>query len=437
MNSACRLLLLCAAAQQPAEAPRPNVVLIVADDLGYGDLSIQGGEIPTPSIDSIAAQGIRFTQAYSVAPVCSPSRAGLLTGRYPQRFGFEMNVGPSGIEDDFGLPVEEVTLATRLRTLGYRTGAFGKWHVGYEPKMHPLERGFEEFFGFLGGAHSYLEAREADRLQNPILRGRETVDEIDYLTRDLAAEAIAFIERHEDEPFFVYLPFNAVHTPLEAPESYLARFAELPDPRRRTFAAVLTALDDAVGRVLRTLHELELEDETLVLFLSDNGGPGNLTGANNAPLRGNKGQLWEGGIRVPFLARWPGRFPAGIVDERPISALDVHPTVLAAAGGTLPADAALDGVDLLPTLRDPRSDAPRRTLFWRFGDQVAVRVGDWKLLRPGDGTTRLHDLARDPGEEHDLASEQPEKLRELDEAAAAWLRELSDPRWSRKPRSER
>ncbi len=414
-----------------APASRPNILFIAADDLGYGELSIQGSrDIPTPHIDSIGAEGIRFTNGYVSCPVCSPTRAGWLTGRYQQRFGHEFNPGPAQqASPDFGLPLSETTLADRLKAAGYATGLVGKWHLGYREPFHPLRRGFDEFFGFLAGAHPYLPRRGAE----PILRGNSPVQESEYLTDAFAREAVAFIERHKQRPFFLYLSFNAVHAPLEATDKYLARFSRIADQRRRTFAAMLSALDDAVGRVLAAIRTHKLDENTLVIFISDNGGPTRNSTSRNDPLRGYKGQVLEGGIRVPFLMRWKGRLPEGRTWDQPVIALDIVPTALAAAG--LPLPDSLDGVNLLPYLTGERRGAPHPALYWRFGNQAAIRKGDWKMVRLGDGATHLYNLAEDIGETRDLAAAQPARLKELSEDWEAWNRQLVAPRWQ--PRARR
>lgn len=434
--------LLVAAVAVAAPAERPNILLIVADDLGWGELGCQGNpQIPTPHIDSLAKNGTRFTNGYVSGPYCSPTRAGLMTGRYQNRFGHEFNPGPAEqAVENFGLPLGETTLPQRLKSAGYATGMFGKWHLGYRPEFHPLQRGFDEFFGFLGGAHSYVDAG-ADRA-NPIQRGTATVEKIDYTTEAFARETVGFIERHRSAPWFVYLPFNAVHAPLQAPEKYLQRFAAITDEKRRTFAAMLSAMDDAIGTVLTKLAELKLEENTLVFFISDNGGPTPSITSGNGPLRGYKSQTWEGGIRVAWLVQWKGKVPAGRVDERPVIQLDILPTALAAAGVAAKPEWKLDGVNLLPFLRGEKSGAPHEALFWRFGAQMAVRMGDWKLVKgPGNGAgieeaaratlagAELYNLKNDIGEKTNLASANPEKVRELAAAWTKWNGELVEPKW--------
>jgi arylsulfatase A-like enzyme len=418
-------------AQQP-----PNIVLIVADDLGYGELGCYGGqEIPTPHINSLATNGVRCSSGYVSCPVCSPTRAGLLTGRYQQRFGHEFNPGPIQNEanDARGLPPDQRTIADRLREVGYVTGLVGKWHLGSQSDRQPQRRGFDEFFGFLGGAHSYVNAQGDKR--NPIMRGTKAIDEGEYLTAALAREAGAFIDRHAKQPFFLYLAFNAVHAPLEAPQPLIDQFSKLEPAKRRTFAAMLTSLDAAVGDVLHKLASLQLTDNTLIFFLSDNGGPTRMTTSENGPLRGFKGEVYEGGIRVPFLVQWKGRLPAGLVYDQPVISLDVMPTAMAAAGAPLSADAPVDGVNLLPYLSNNQTEPPHVDLYWRYGDQWAIRRGAWKLEHCDEAGAQLYDLANDIGESRNVAGEQPELVRQLKDSWNAWSSQLTEPLW--KPQARR
>ncbi len=456
MNTSVRFgILLAVVAAVRGEEPvqtrrnRPNIVLIVADDLGYGELGCYGGrQVPTPHIDSIAAAGVRWTAGYVSCPVCSPSRAGLWTGRYQQRFGHELNPGPAAMADPaFGLDPQETTLAEQLRQAGYTTGLVGKWHLGYREGCRPTDRGIQSFFGFLGGANPYWP--------NPgepvatILRGNQAVAEADYLTEALAREASAFIEGHRREPFFLALAFNAVHAPLQAPDPYLEKFQHISDKRRRTFCAMLAALDHAVGTVLSKLRQSDIEDDTLVMFLSDNGGPTPQTTSRNDPFRGTKGTVWEGGIRVPFVMQWNGHLPAGRVDDRPIIALDLFPTSLAAAGVELPATVKLDGVNLLPYLDGTRETDPHTALYWRFGQQAAIRMGDWKLVqarsrravrqasdRPASlDRAQLFHLPDDASESRNVAADHPQQVQQLTDAWKAWNAELMAPRWVTRRRS--
>jgi arylsulfatase A-like enzyme len=416
-----------------AKGRRPNVLLILADDLGYGELGCQGcRDIPTPNIDAIASGGVRFTDGYVSAPLCSPTRAGLMTGRYQQRFGHEFNPGGQArAVENFGLPLAQRTLAEWLKREGYVTGLVGKWHLGFKAEYVPTKRGFDEFFGFLGGAHAYLPSGRG--AGGGLLRGTERVAEKEYLTDAFTREAVAFIDRHQAEPFFLYLAYNAVHAPMQGSAEREGRFADIADPARRTFATMLAPLDDGVGAVLGRLKEVGLERDTLVIFLSDNGGPTATTTSRNDPLRGYKAQVLEGGIRVPFLMRWPGKVPAGKVYSHPAISLDVVPTVLAGAGVKVGREAKLDGVDLLPYVAGSRSQQPHKELFWRMGAQRAARVGEWKLVRLAAGAPALYNLKADIGEKEDLALRMPKKVGELEEAYARWDKENIDPLWRREP----
>jgi len=444
MKTTYTLLGLLAALAIPAHAERkPNILVIVADDLGYGELTSQGysKDIPTPNIDSIAKNGIRFTNGYVSGPYCSPTRAGLLTGRYQQRFGHEFNPGRATSEGEkIGLSLKETTIGDRFKAAGYATGWFGKSHLGSDPEFHPQKRGFDEFYGFLGGAHSYVNPGQG---QNGIFKGAEPVKDPGYLTEAFAREASSFIEKKKDQQWFVYLPFNAVHAPLETLEKYESRFTSIQDPKRRKFAGLLSALDDNVGTVLTKVRELGLEEDTLIYFFSDNGGPTPSITSGNGPLKGYKAQTSEGGIRVPFFVQWKGKIPAGKTDERPVIQLDVLPTSLAAAGVEVDPAWKLDGVNLLPYLKGEKTESPHDALYWRFGQQLAVRKGDWKLVksaadenaRGGAGEAniegaKLYNLKEDIGEKKDLAAENPDKVKELAGLWNEWNKGLVDPKWT-------
>jgi arylsulfatase A-like enzyme len=455
-----------AAEAQPAKVGRPpNIIIILADDLGYADLGVYGNkEIPTPNLDALARAGVRFTDGYVTCPICAPTRAALLSGRYQQRFGFEHNPGPAQqASDKFGLPRSERTLAEKMKEAGYATGMFGKWHLGYKDELQPHQRGFDEFFGFLSGAHTYIPERAGGRrgggYNEGIVRNGKPVEEKEYLTEAFAREAAAFIGKHaaagregKSTPYFVYLPFNAVHGPMEATQKYRDRFPQIKDDNRRTFAGMLSALDDAVGRVKAAVKESGQEENTLVFFFSDNGGPTPQTTASNLPLRGTKAQMLEGGIRVPFIMKWPGHVPADKVYAQPVVSMDIHATALAAAGWKEPVakdgakgDAVqLDGRDLLPFVGAKVDDAasgkagPHDALFWRMGNQWAVRKGDWKLVstlaqrRTGAAATpQLYNLREDIGEANDLAAKMPEKVAELRKAYDEWNARNIAPMWRR------
>jgi arylsulfatase A-like enzyme len=415
---------------EPGASSRPNIVLIVADDAGYADFSVQGSAvIRTPRIDSIGASGVRFTQGYVTAPSCSPSRAGLLTGRYQQRFGHEFNP-PWRNNKSYGLPVAEKTLADLLQQADYQTIAVGKWHLGLVDRFHPSSRGFDDYYGFLGGGRSYwYTAERKDRGNDELLLDRKPDrTPFEYLTDEFGSRAAAYITKYRKQPFFLYLAFNAPHTPLEATAPDLARVASIEDPDAQAVAAMTVAMDRAVGRVLDVLEQHGLAENTLVVFVSDNGGRLE-AGASNGSLRDGKFTHFEGGIRVPFLARWPRELPSGQVYDLPVSALDIVATALSAAG--VEPSLALDGVDLLPFVTGEKSGRPHPTMFWRRGKSWAIREGDWKLIgtdgKP-DGSM-LFDLASDPTESTDLAAAQPERVQAMKRSFDAWAFEMVEPLW--------
>jgi len=414
---------------------RPNILFIVGDDMGFADVGFQGcKDIPTPNIDALAASGIRFTSGYVSGPYCSPTRAGLMTGRYQQRYGHEFN--PNGNQ---GLALSETTIANRLKTAGYVTGLVGKWHLGALPEQHPQKRGFDEFVGFLGGAHSYVNAAD-------IMRGTEPVKKIDYTTDVFGREAVSFIERHKSESWFLYLAFNAVHTPMEATDDRLARFPGIAAKTRRSYDAMMLAMDENVGLVRKKLAETGLDRNTFVIFISDNGGPTmkgtTINGSCNAPLRGSKRTTLEGGIRVPFIVSWPGRLKPGVYGQ-PAIQLDLTATALSVAGVNIQPEWQLDGMNLLPFIGGEKSGPPHDALYWRLGEQMAIRVGDWKLVRydsnvdtntgvRGQDVTaaKLYNLADDIGETKDLAAAMPDKVKELQMKWDTWNSTLARPRQS-------
>jgi arylsulfatase A-like enzyme len=410
---------------------RPNIILIVADDLGYGDVSYQGStQIQTRHIDALAQSGIRFTQGYVSAPVCSPSRAGLLTGRNQVGFGYDNNLdaGTRGFDPEFaGLPVTETTLADRLQAAGYTTGIVGKWHLGNKPQFHPLKRGFDEFWGFLGGGHSYFPTTQDGSPEPNIECNYKSSQPITYITDDIGSECVDFIQRHRDESFFLYAAFNAPHTPLQATEADLKKFDFIQDKRRRTYCAMVHRLDVNVGRIVDTIKTAGLEDRTLIAFISDNGGPVDQNTSLNAPLNGQKGILLEGGLRVPFILSWPGTLPAVTTYEHPVTALDFAPTFLAAAGQGKPLDAAFDGVDLLPYLNGVRTGPPHDTLLWRFTISAMIREGDWKLIRLPDRLPLLFNVAEDVSEQTDVALDHLTLTKRLLRQLGEWDVQLPHP----------
>ena len=432
----------------------PNVVILFADDLGYCDTDLyECNEIPTPNIHRIADNGVLFTDGYVTAGTCSPSRAGLLTGRNQQRFGFEFNTGSAQLtfDEKRGLPFGEATIADEMANAGYATGMVGKWHQGNTEGYHPTERGFTEFFGFLPGARAYFDqpadgvnaatrrvpsphrqARLAD-IENidelrGLYRGRERIREPEYLTDAFAREAAGYIERHKEEPFFLYVAFNAPHTPIETTEKYAERFGRIGDPHRRVYAAMVSGLDDAVGVILDKLDETELTEDTIVFFLSDNGCATYTEACTNDPLRLGKAFLFEGGVRVPFAVQYPRRLDGGEVFRKPVSSLDILPTAVGLAGGELPAGKEYDGVDLMPYLRGRDDGDPHEALFWRNGSNRAIRSGDWKLFW-NQHRDWLFNLDQDVGESRDLSADHPEKIRELKGIYREWEQQMGEPAW--------
>ncbi len=405
-------------------AEKPNIVIFYADDLGWGETGAYGNkQIPTPHIDSLATNGVKFTQGYVAATYCSPSRAGLLTGRYPTRFGHEFN----SVANQEGLDLNETTLADRLKSLGYATACVGKWHLGSKPQFRPTKRGFDEFVGTLNNTPFFHPTNFVDSLISDEVRKIE--DDSFYTTDQYAERSVQWLEKNKDKPKFLYLPFNAQHAPLQAPKKYLDRFPGIKDEKRQLFAAMMSAMDDAIGRVQKKVRELGQEDNTLYFFIADNGGPTNSTTSQNGGLRGFKMNTYEGGPRVPFIAQWKGKLPVGKTYDFPVLNLDVLPTAIVAAGGEVDAKWKLDGVDLVPHVSGSNAARPHESLYWRFGEQWAVRHGDFKLVvsKGGSGKPELYDLAKDVGESKDLAESQPEKVKELLALYKTWDDEQAEP----------
>ena len=432
------LLLAAPVTLHAAGAPRPNILFIVADDMGYADCGAHGcRDIPTPHLDALAASGVRFTDGYVTGAVCSPSRAALMTGRHQLRVGVPDWIPPGQRGMDTTVP----TVAEYLRKSGYRTALVGKWHLGEQDECHPLNRGFDEFFGFLGGGRSYwpqtpASAQYGGERYLQLLRGREPATETEYLTFAFGREAVDFISRQrgQTQPFFLYLAFNAVHDPMEAPDDYLRRFSAIEDKGRRTYAGMLSAMDDAIGRVLKAVREAGIEKDTLVCFISDNGGPITRNAPNhsrNTPLRGGKGETWEGGIRVPFFMQWSGHLKPGATFGEPVTQMDLTATVLALAGAKPDSKWPLDGVNLMPFLTTKnKGGQPHAALCWEYGPQWAIREGQWKLtyaFPSRDAKTPilgLYNLRADMGEAKDLSSTQPGRVKHMQATWAAWRKDV-------------
>jgi arylsulfatase A-like enzyme len=428
-------VLSCGLALLAAAENKPNIVIILTDDQGYADISFNPHhpkEVSTPNMDSLAREGVWFSQAYISGNVCSPTRAGLMLGRYQQRVGV-YTAGEGGRGFDPKLPIFPSLLGTE-----YARMAIGKWHLGLDTdypdlKWHPCSRGFDESFNFMGrGAHDYFKLQGASGKDDtgPMYRNKQRIDDAGYLTTRFTEEAVAFIDRNKTEPFFLYLAYNAVHAPPEAPQADIDRYKQLfPDigEARQVLMAMLYHLDLGVGAVVKKLKDENLWDNTLLFFLTDNGGPRGMS-ANNAPLRGFKASNYEGGIRTPFVVSWPAVFKGGRTIDTPIISLDILPTALEAAGVPVPQNPPLDGKSLLPLLTG-KTTQHHVALYWSNGGEIgdwAVRTGDWKLHGIRD-QLELINLAADPAEKKNLAAEQPERVKELTRLFGAWLDSMAPP----------
>jgi arylsulfatase A-like enzyme len=402
-----------------AETAKPNILIFYLDDMGWAQPGAYGGKLaPTPNMDALAANGVRFTNGYSSGCICSPGRVGLMTGRYQARTGHDANPTQEGRE----LLLSELTLAQHLKPAGYTTGIVGKWHLGdSDPKFMPLSRGFDFAMGTLGNL--------GEGKGPSFYRGNEQIKELEgapVTSPIYAREACGFIESSKDKPFFLYLSFNAVHSPVVASPAWLEKFKHL-DKKEQAYAALIAEADEAIGTVMTKLRELKLEENTLIFCISDNGGASAIS--EQMGLRGHKWFVWEGGIRVTWMAQWKGHIPSGRVVADPVIQLDVLPTSLAAAGVTSP-KTILDGVDLLPLLEGKTDKLAPRELYFRFGVQHAVRQGDWKLVKASnDMQPMLVNLVSDPGEQRDLSAENPTKKAELTSLFDQWNATMQPPRW--------
>ncbi len=417
---------------------RPNVIVILTDDQGYADAGFNGSaDIPTPNIDRIAENGATFTRGYVSYAVCGPSRAGLITGRYQDRFGFGRNPLLTPNDPSEGLPLSEETLADVLGKEGYTSSVIGKWHLGAHPSQYPLKRGFDEFFGFLAGGHQYFPElwtirdvsetkQQWDGYKTHLMRNNGRVEETTYLTDALSREAVDFVEKNANQPFFLYLAYNAPHTPMQAPEKYLQRFSHIENQKRRTYAAMVSAIDDGVGELLDKMEQLNIHENTIIFFLSDNGGPTRDNAADNSPLRGVKGQFYEGGIRVPFAMQWPGKVPAGVVFEKPVTSLDIFATAVEYAKadpGNKP-----DGVDLVPFLTANNDAYPHEALYWRHFDRgwKVVMTKDLKYHAFDDRKPELYNLKDDAGETTPIEIT-PQQQTFFSNKLMEWESQMKDP----------
>ena len=439
------LVVQCSIAQ---EVPRlPNVVLIVSDDQGYQDLGCFGGqEIQTPHLDRLASQGVRCTNFYVSWPACTPSRGSIMTGRYPQRNGLYDMIRNDMVnykyqydevtyalspEMTLGMDLREVLISQPLQKAGYRCGVFGKWDGGRAKRFLPLQRGFHDFYGFSNTGVDYWTH---ERYGVPsMFRGNEPIKEPGYTTDLFKREALRFVRENHKRPFFLYLPFNAPHSAsnfthrgVQAPENYLQKYAtSQANEKRIAHMACVTCMDDAIGEMVKLIDDLKLTDNTLFIFHSDNGGS---TVADNGPLRGHKAQMWEGGLRVPFIAQWKGKIPAGTTRDDFLTTLEIFPTLCALANTSPPKDVILDGFNMLPILQGKASSS-RKEMFWQRRNDKAARVGQYKWVDAEQGKG-VFDLSQDQGEQHDLSSTRPELLAELRTRFDAWRKTMdeSEPR---------
>tara|TARA_B100001248_G_scaffold261655_1_gene253533 strand:+ start:4594 stop:5964 length:1371 start_codon:yes stop_codon:yes gene_type:complete len=435
-------LLLCNMALSQSQNTPPNLIVIMTDDQGYADVGFNGCEdIPTPNIDAIAKNGVKFTRGYVTYPVCGPSRAGFLTGRYQGRFGFSDNPSINPNDPSAGLPVEEETIAEVLKKSNYNNAVIGKWHMGTHPRFHPLERGFDYFFGFLSGGHNYFPEKlnindlsEVKRkwqwYATKIKENRTVVEIEDYLTDELSQSAVKYIEKQvsNDQHFMLYLAYNAPHTPLQATPKYLSRFDHIKDPKRKTYAAMVSAVDDGVGQILKTLKKSGIEENTIVVFLSDNGGAKN-NGSDNRPLRGRKSDLFEGGIRVPFAMQWKGTIPAGMTYEKNVSSLDIMATIVAQNKISIDKKRTLDGVNLIPFLNGENDSEPHDYLFWRKikYNAMAVMIGDQKLVKnKRNDFKEMFNLSSDLSETYNLIEKNNTQSKSMQLEWDLWNAELID-----------
>lgn len=426
---------------------KPNIIFLFCDDAGYADFGFQGSKImKTPNLDKLAKQGVKFTQGYVTDATCGPSRAGLITGKYQQRFGYQeinvpnyMSKNSKFLGDDMGLPLDQKTIADYLKKLGYTNAVYGKWHLGNADRFHPLKRGFDEFYGFRGGARSYFGYENFNGVHhdNKMERNFENFEEPKgYATDVFADEAITFIEKNKNNPFFIYLAFNAVHTPMQAMKEDLAKFPNLKGKRQQV-AAMTLALDRACGKVLDKLKKVGLEDNTIIVFSNDNGGPTDKNASLNLPLSGTKSNHLEGGVRVPFLMKWPKKLKAGKVYNYPVSTLDLLPTFHAAGGGNVKDLEDIDGVNLIPFVKGKSKSRPHKYLFWKKEARAVCRDNDWKLIRFADRPAELYDLSKDITEQNNLALQEPERVKTMFKKLFDWELTQERPLWMLKQQFEK
>ena len=433
-----------------SESSRPNILFVLCDDLGYADVGFNGSkDIKTPELDKLAGNGTIFTSAYVTHPFCGPSRAGLMTGRYPHEFGSQFNIpANSEASDTEGIPVNETFISNVLQKSGYYTGALGKWHLGEAEEFHPNSRGFDDFYGFLGGGHEYFPNVYGPKYKQQLAAGNkniwdyltplqhngELVEETEYITDGLSREAVRFVKDAEkkEQPFFLYLSYNAPHTPLEAKAEDMKLFSDIKDDKRRTYAGMVYAVDRGVGALVKALKETNQFDNTLIVFLSDNGGRTD-QGANNMPLRGVKGDTYEGGFRVPMFFHWPNHVKAGLRFDYPISALDFYPTFAGLAKAEIPKDKILEGKNIWNDVVDNKNPRAGEMIFamrHRSGfSDVGVRQDEWKATKAYNGPWKLYNIENDISEKQDVSNKYPEQLKTMVLGAQKWSEGHTEPRW--------
>lgn len=444
----CSMLLL-ASATVMAQSKRPNILVVMLDDLGYNDVGFNGStDIKTPEIDKLAKNGTIMTSGYVAHPFCGPSRAGFITGRYPHVIGTPYNLPEDGKVTDDGVPTNELFMSKALQQAGYYTGAIGKWHLGDAPQFHPNKRGFDDFYGFLGGGHQYFPEKFKAQYASQVKAGRQfihgylkplehngkEVDVTEYLTDALSNEAVRFVKEApaKKKPFFLYLAYNAPHVPLEAKAEDMKKFEHIQNKDRRTYAAMVYAVDRGVGEIVKALKETNQFDNTLIVFLSDNGGNFD-HGACNYPLKGTKGDTWEGGFRVPMFIHWPAKIKGGQQYEHPVSALDYYPIFASLAGAKLPADKKLDGKNILDDViagRNARPNEPIYSIRYRGGhSDVGVRMDNWKITRVAMEPWQLFDIKNDIGEKKDVKGQYPEVFQKMLADVEKWSKTHVMPLW--------
>ncbi len=426
--------------------PKPNLVVIMTDDMGYEDVGFNGcKDIPTPNIDSIAFNGANLVNGYVSFPVCSPSRAGFITGRYQDRFGYTTNPTIDPTNDSAGLPLNQMTMAEMLKTRGYKSAIIGKWHLGTHPKFHPINRGFDYFYGYLSGGHNYFtkdytieDLFYVDRpfrwyrtkLYENYSKLQVTDYKNEYLTDELSSVAVDFIEKqaNENQNFMLFLSYNAPHNPLQATEKYLKRFLNIKNKKRKTYAAMVSAVDDGVGIIIKALRDKGIEENTIIVFLSDNGGAHN-NSSSNYPLKGTKGSVYEGGLRVPFAIQWKGVIPPNTIYENSISSLDIMATMADILKIKKNKKMPLDGVNIIPYLTGEKKGEPHKYLFWRKWEQGAMAVirGNFKLLKNNKQSDfELYNLKIDISESNNLIGTKPNLEKDLKEKWNIWNKGLKD-----------